>query len=483
VHLSLQIGLAAAAGLFVFTLFLGATGSWPAALASALLAAVVARAGALRIPVDEPAASRPLKILSVAAALLAFVVVGRLAVFMAAPDKVGWSSVPNSQWELRHSCLTAYFMAAEAGARGDNIYDSALYTAPDDDPTRLRKARRLGPFNVDVYEYPPPFLILPRALSLVAPDFFRLRTLWFGLTGLVVLLAMVVAARDLGPAAGTRALLLAPLVWAALPTLSALQKGNAQLLVIAASMLAMACFERRRDAAGGALLAYVTVSKLFPGMLLVYLLARRQWRALGWTAAMGVVYVALTLADVGLAPFAAFLRHLPGLVGGEAFPAFRNPAAMAINFSVPGLVFKLKLFGVAGMGFGAAKVVGWIWTVVAVVATVAVARRTVAEVDRPLVWMAILILATLRSPFLPQAYAAFPPLWLLTLLGARRPFDVKTMGWVLVAGLLLNLMWPTDWPIDPRWLAVMTLLPQVVTVVLAVMALRLAGTPPTAVRG
>src|SRR6266481_543177 len=28
------------------------------------------------------------------------------------------------------------------------------------------------------------------------------------------------------------------------------------------------------------------------------------------------------------------------------------------------------------------------------------------------------ILATLRSPFLPQAYAAVPPLWLLTLLAA-----------------------------------------------------------------
>ena len=33
------------------------------------------------------------------------------------------------------------------------------------------------------------------------------------------------------------------------------------------------------------LLAYAIVSKLFPGVLLFYLLLRRDWRAVGWTAA------------------------------------------------------------------------------------------------------------------------------------------------------------------------------------------------------
>ena len=82
----------------------------------------------------------------------------------------------------------------------------------------------------------------------------------------------------------------------------------------------MLLFERRRHASGGAILAYAIVSKLFPGVLLLYLVLRRDWRAVSWTAAWSVALAAVTLADVGAAPFAAFLEHLPGLLSGEAFP-------------------------------------------------------------------------------------------------------------------------------------------------------------------
>ena len=53
----------------------------------------------------------------------------------------------------------------------------------------------------------------------------------------------------------------------------------------------------------------------------------------------------------GWAPYQAFLRHLPGLLSGEAFPAFDNPNAIAKNYSVPGMVFKLGLFGLPGASF------------------------------------------------------------------------------------------------------------------------------------
>ncbi len=71
-------------------------------------------------------------------------------------------------------------------------------------------------------------------------------------------------------------------------------------------------------------------------------------------------------------------------------------------------------------------------------------------------------MATLRSPFLPEAYAAFPALWLSTLLAAKtRP----------VWGAL-TFYWPIDWPIDPRLLAVVTFVPQAVILVLVVQMLR-----------
>jgi hypothetical protein len=362
------------------------------------------------------------------------------------------------------------------------VFDSSLYTQPGDTGVGVRKPLTLGPFGIDVYEYPPPFLLLPRACMLLAPDFMRLRTLWFGLTVGVVLLAMVVVASSLGPAAGTRALLLSPLVWAALPTLSFLQKGNVQGLVVALSMLAMVLFERRRFAAGGALLAYATVSKLFPGLLVVYLLARRQWRALAWTVGASVLLALVALIDVGWQQYAGFASHLPGLLGGEAFPAFRNSAAKAINYSVPGLVFKAELYGVPGTGFLASKIVGWIWTMVILWLTVRIARRTLRDGEKPLVWIAVLILATLRSPFLPQAYAAFPPLWLLTLLAATYAPAAKTIGLTVLAWVCFNAFWPLDWPVDPRLLAALTGLPQALTVLITLLALQRGVEPATEAR-
>jgi hypothetical protein len=467
--------LGAAAGIFGFAAGAGLTGSWYAATLIAVVAAGLIAALSYRRPIvtlDETACTRGLKTIAVLATLVALVQLARLAVFTVDASQVGYSAMPGSAWELGHSCLSAYFVAGQAASTTPNIYDDSLYTAPDDDLARPRKALPIGTFKIDVFEYPPPFLLLPRALMKLTPEFLRLRMLWFALYGSVVLLAMLVTARFLGPAAGMRALLLAPIVWASLPSLSAMQKGNVQAMVIAAAMLAMVLFEKRRWAAGGALLAFVTLSKLYPGLLLVYLLARRQWRALAWTAACGAAFLLVSLADTGWAPYAAFVQHLPGLVGGEAFPAFRNPAATAINYSIPGLVFKAKLFGVPGMSFASAKIVGWAYTLVAAAVTAWAGLRALRKDEQPLIWMAILILATLRSPFLPQAYAAIPPLWLLTLLAATLPSTARRLTLTLLAAVALNIYWPTDWAIDPRWLAILTSIPQTATVALAVVAFR-----------
>jgi hypothetical protein len=411
-------------------------------------------------------------VLSALTTLLALVMLARLAVFMADDARPGYSAFPSSAWEVRHSCVSAYFVASGAARDDGSVYRNELYTAPGDKGTGARKPLMLGRFGIDVYEYPPPFLLLPRALRQVVPGFPAFRLLWFVLGFVVVALAMVLVARALPPPAARRALLLAPLVWASLPTLSALQKGNVQLAIVALAMLAMLLFERRRFAAGGALLAFATASKLFPGLLLVYLIARRQWRAVAWTAAMGALLVGLSLADVGARQYLAFADHLPGLLGGEAFPAFRNPGAMAINFSIPGLVFKLKLLGFDSLSFGASKIVGWLYTLVVLAIVVAASRRPWPDDRKPLLWLAILILATLRSPFLPQAYASFPPLWLLTLLAARQPPTARTLLLTLGAWLALNIYWPLDWPLDPRVLALVTLVPQAVTVAIAALALR-----------
>jgi hypothetical protein len=107
-----------------------------------------------------------------------------------------------------------------------------------------------------------------------------------------------------------------------------LQIGNLQAIVFSLAMIAMVLLAERHYVAGGALLAFVTVSKLFPGLLLVYLLVRREWRALAWTIGMIAALVAISLLDTGWTPYNAFLHHRPRLLGGESFPAFRNPSSM-----------------------------------------------------------------------------------------------------------------------------------------------------------
>jgi len=481
-HRAVAAALALASGIFAFAAVLGLTGSMVAAGLVAVLKvalAVVWLERRNRLTIDPAAAPRWLTVASGVATVLALAQLARLTVFMVDPSQVAFSFLPSSAWERQHSCLSAYHVAAEASTGPTSIYDSSLYSLPDDDPSAPRRARMLGPFRIDVFEYPPPFLLLPRALQLVTPEFLDLRMLWFAISGGLLLLGQLVVAKRLGAAAGTRALLFSPFVWLAPTTMSTLQKGNVQVLIVVMAMLAMLRFERRRDAAGGALLAFATASKVHPGLLVVYLLARRRWSAVGWTAAWGVAFSALTLAVFGWAPYAAFLEHLPKLLSGESFPAFRNPGAVAINLSIPGLLFKAELFGAPRPSFDLAAMVGSAWMVVAVAMTLYAALRARRDADQVLVWTAIIILATLRSPFLPQAYGTLPPLWLLTLVVAGRAPGAgaalaAAAGWVVLA-----FNWPLDWPIDRRLLAITSLIQMAVIFVMLYVTLRRATAPAT----
>ncbi len=424
----------------------------------------------MSILVTEGARSRALLILSGLLMVLALVQIGRLSMFMGDASRTDCSLFPSSDWETSHSCVSAYYVAGQVAGQGRSVYDDSNYSLPSA-PDEPRKARMLGSFKVDVYEYPPPFLLLPRVLQLLTPEFLNFRRAWFVLNALIVLVAVVVVARSMGKPAGARALLLAPLVFAALPMLSALQKGNIQLVVVALSMLAMLMLERRHYASGGLVLAFATASKLYPGLLIVYLLVRRDWRALAWTAGWGAVLTVITLADVGWVQFQGFFEHVPGLLSGEAFPAFRNPGAMAVNFSLPNIGFKLKVLGIGDLGFGTAKVLGWIYTLVAVWATVAIARRAQGRSVLPLAWLAIIAIATLRSPFLPSAYAAFPFIWLLSLLAANHATRLRVLALTTLGWIAMNIYLPVDW-MSPRPLAVICLIPHAVTIAILVWAVR-----------
>ena len=61
----------------------------------------------------------------------------------------------------------------------------------------------------------------------------------------------------------------------------------------------MIAFERGRAGAGGLALGFNTVSKIFPGILGLLLLAQRRWHAIGWSAAWGIAVTVAAWIAVG----------------------------------------------------------------------------------------------------------------------------------------------------------------------------------------
>jgi alpha-1,2-mannosyltransferase len=336
-------------------------------------------------------------------------------------------------------------------------------------------ARMMGPLRIDAYEYPPTFLLLPRVLARITPDFWGFRRLWFALNLAIVVGVAVALARRLDRALGTHAVWLTPFVIAAPPIVSTFQAGNVQLAIIAVSALAMLLLERRACVVGGLLLAYVIAGKLYPGVFVLYLLLRRDWRALAWTAGFGVALVAVSLAVFGWPSFAAFLQHAPKLLSGEAFPAFRNPLAVSVNGSVPGLVFKLGLFGVPHMDYAAMRILGWIYTLVVIGGVVWLSLRARPQGREPLVWLAILVLATMRSPFLPT-YAAFPSLWLAMLVASLAWREERPVLPVMLCWCMLAVGFGPG-GIPPTWNAIWTTLQTVIAFVLLAVTMRQVSAP------
>jgi alpha-1,2-mannosyltransferase len=412
--------LAAAAGLAGVVGFTASAGLRDDMAVATVVAMVSAAATALALArrpgfADAAAAAPPrARTLFVAGSVIVAVQLAWLTPFVIDPTRTTWRSSPLGPMASAHSCLSSYWLAGQVVRQTPDVYDERLYNLPNPDPAAIRTARKLGPFNIDNYEYPPPFLIVPRLLGSVTPDFWAFRRLWFALNLSIVAIAAVAVARRLDARLGTHAVWLTPFVLAGPAAIGTLQAGNVQLAMIAISALAMVCFDRRAHAPGGLLLAFAILGKLFPGVFVLYLLLKREWHAVAWTTAFSVMLIAASLADVGWAPYRAFLDEMPALMSGEAFSAFRNPASLAANGSVPGIVFKLKLWGVPHMGYEAMRVVGWAYTVVVVAGAIWLATRVRPAGREPIVWLAILVLATMRSPFM-ATYAFFPVMWLATL--------------------------------------------------------------------
>jgi alpha-1,2-mannosyltransferase len=442
--LALAGSCAGAALATVIARALGAAPLPPAIAGTALGIAACCALGRRRLAARLPpeldgrlAHRRLLAAIWIATAVLAVANTARLGLSVADPAQTWAAAFPPVPESARHQCFAAYVRAGELAAAGRaDLWQPGDYARPDPRAPSPTAIRGLADYLIDPYEYPPPFAVLPRAAVAATDDYLLLRAAWFGISAVGFWLAFVAVAAWIGGRAGATALLLAPVLALSFPVTFNLQWGQAHLIVVAAAMGGMLQLARGRRVAGAALLAFATATKIFPGLLLVHLAVRRRWRDLAATLAALAALVGLAALVLGVAPLVAFAtEQVPRMSSGEAFAHIEDQPD---NHSLYGLAFKLAVLGVAGAGRELAAALAWIWSGVAVLLAALGSRGRPEPARDAVLWLGIICLATLRSPYAPM-YSAVGTLWLLAVAaGVVRPRRWLTAAiavcWIVLQG-------------------------------------------------
>ncbi len=406
-----------------------------------LLVAALAGILAPKLPaaLDEAARKRPLlAILWLLVALASIGQMGRLATYVSDQESDWHLGTTHAFWD-GHMCMDGYLYAAELNERGEeNIYADEHY--PIFNPG-FTPETRYGFADPDPYLYPPPFLLLPRLVILLSDDYQTIYAVWFAIQATALLCVAVWLAAWVGGRVGALAALLLPLTLLAFPTLFSLQYGQFHLATIVMAITAMILMDRGRLALGGFLLGFAIAAKLFPGILLIWLAGRRQWKAVLWVVAAGLVYAALGLFIVGPEAYRAFIEYaLPRISSGQAFdyeataPEVTDLVATDLQ-SAYGIVLKLGALGVPGMSKALGAALGKILGVALLLMTFIAARRLrEGRAEHAVAWLTLLGLGSLVNAGAWGDYVPLPAVWLLTFLAATMISNRRIM-------IVMGIVW------------------------------------------
>jgi alpha-1,2-mannosyltransferase len=395
-----------------------------------------------------PTTNRKSTVLFALMALACITQTTRVSIFIGDPTRVEFQLIPQERFIETHSCLTAYVHASKlASQRVENLYEGkhwpAMHSnAGEGSAKNTNKITGYEPFDLDTYAYPPPFLILSSLLLPWQGKYIDQRAIWFGINGVFLAVGLWMVARWLRDERWYRALLLAPLVWVSLPTLVTLQVGNVHTTVMVIAMLGMVAFDQKRPLVGGTLLSFAILSKISPGILVVWLLLQKRWRDAGWTALCGLVWLVATIVFFGWSPLRYFVVYeLPRLSSGEALRfMIDTPSNIVMNMSPFGIPFRMTLLGVTMANiWGKARLVGLVFSAWLLFVTIAAGRRTGSRSFQACTWLALLTLGAFRSPFAP-GYVLFSALWMLSLLAIEVRHRRSVVG--------LCILWPL-WSLLP----------------------------------
>jgi hypothetical protein len=189
-----------------------------------------------------------------------------------------------------------------------------------------------GTYFVPINAHPPTSVLL--ALPLARLEYADAFLAWGLLSVAALVAALWLVGRGLGTRLSVAAVLPAvTLLLICFPFRSHLAQGQLGIILLLLIVGAWVLFRRGWPLCAGALLAVATAIKLFPGLLFLFFLLRRQWRALLGGAVAFALIVVLTAAVLGPTIFSIYFQ--------EVLPQVADFRSGWGNASLSGAWFKL----------------------------------------------------------------------------------------------------------------------------------------------
>jgi Glycosyltransferase family 87 len=186
------------------------------------------------------------------------------------------------------------------------------------------------------YLYPPAFAVTLIPLTWVSND-LAVR-IWLFLIQAAVLASLLIIYRMIGRPSRAELLALVAVFATFVPLANTVLAGTMNSLLLLLLTAAWACWQRRRDVAGGVLIGAAAVFKLFPAALLPYLAWRRHWKLLAAAALTGLGGLALGFAVTSSDHNIYYFREmLPHLAAGTGYRENQSLAGVAARLCDPNL--------------------------------------------------------------------------------------------------------------------------------------------------
>jgi hypothetical protein len=262
--------------------------------------------------------------------ILAVVAVFRLGQFLVFTTQIQWGYD-----------FSAYWQAAR------HLLDGLAIYAPD------QLAGPYAPQRQFLYLYPPPLAAVVIPLAALFGDPRVANWAWAAIGAAILVATVMLVGRRHG--LPVRWLVVGAIIFP--PVIGELVLGNAHLLLLgllAAAWLGGASGSRswRGEAVAGVAVGAAALVKVFPGILVLWFLLTRRWRAAAWSIA-GIVAITLaTLPFTGLQPW----RDYPTVLLNLSAPSDTHDTLAPTVWLAPALGFTIARVVVTGAGLA---LLGW----------------------------------------------------------------------------------------------------------------------------